>query len=75
MEKSELARLHKLIERWESAAERLENQSVVMTANTHRLFANELKATLARMPKTETWLQKLLTKVKSLGIISTLKGK
>jgi hemerythrin-like domain-containing protein len=54
----EHVRLMKLIKNWEEAADRLENKPVNMTANTHRLFANELRAVLKRHVVVETRWQR-----------------
>lgn len=39
--------LEDLSQRWKTIAERLENKPVAMTANTHRLFANELDVAIS----------------------------
>lgn len=49
MKSVEFEKLNNLVKYWISIAERLENDPVKMTANTHRLFANELSAVLSRM--------------------------
>ena len=40
-----------LVRRWERIADKLDNAPVAMTANTHRLFANELRAVIANNSK------------------------
>lgn len=41
--------LEKLIEKWRDIADKLDNKPVTMTANTHRLFANELESVIKKM--------------------------
>lgn len=53
MNSKEYERLIRLAEFWESIADRLDNQPVVMTANSHRLFANNLRSVLAEIPREE----------------------
>lgn len=59
MKANEHNNLIELAEFWESIADRLDNQPVNMTANTHRLFANELRARLAKMSVEVSWFQRL----------------
>jgi len=66
MNSKEYERLIRLAEFWESIADRLDNQPVVMTANSHRLFANNLRSVLAEIPREEpkTFWQKIRGLVK-----------
>lgn len=43
--------LNKLVEKWRDIADRLDNAPTVMTANTHRLFANELDAVMVKLSR------------------------
>ncbi len=63
MNSKEYDRLIRLAEFWESIADRLDNQPVVMTANSHRLFANNLRSVLAEIPRETLW-QKLQRKLR-----------
>jgi hypothetical protein len=63
MNKTEHEALKKLAERWVKIADRLENQPVTMTANTHRLFANELLAVLSRIGVDTPWYRRVLNNI------------
>ena len=63
MDSKDYDRLVRLAEFWESIADRLDNQPVVMTANSHRLFANNLRAVLAQIPRETLW-ERLKTKLR-----------
>lgn len=45
-------RLNNLVKKWRDNAVKLDEQQTVMTANVHRLFANELAAVLHNRKKT-----------------------
>ena len=66
MHQKDYNRLDKLAENWISIADRLENQPVVMTANTHRLFANELRVVLSRIKVDTPWYRRLFNKSKGI---------
>lgn len=65
MKIEEYEAIAKVAERWKVIADRLDNQSVVMTANTHRLFANELMAELSKVDVEQTlkkhWVFRIAT--------------
>jgi hypothetical protein len=63
MKQKELDRLKKVGENWRKIADRLDNQPVVMTANSHRLFSNELDAVLSRMSVDTPWYRRIITKI------------
>lgn len=54
MKKSEYNVLMKLVDFWEAIAERIENQPVDMTANTHRQVADKLKELLDKYRETDS---------------------
>lgn len=41
-------KIRALVKKWRDIADKLDNRPSVMTANVHRLFANELKTALHR---------------------------
>lgn len=59
MKKSEYNVLMKLVDFWEAIAERIEDQPVDMTANTHRQVADELRMVLMHMEPKPTLLSRI----------------
>jgi hypothetical protein len=58
------SKIRDLIKKWRDIAVKLDDRQTVMTANTHRLFANELSVALKNAKRTSklTQRRKLLHK-------------
>lgn len=53
MDDNDRKKLDDLAKKWDDIADKLDNTKTVMTANVHRLFANELKAVLTKIDNTK----------------------